>query len=683
MDQEKVAAGSLRPTNRVQTSISSTAEGHTQMESTRQLQPDASRQGFETASGDPLQFFRMVRVDPGSGRGHGKAITEQEASASSFSQNTMAALAGKALAGSQRVKYGDDDSDSELEFPPLKYKAFPPPDFSNPNEILIDLEEGTSDGLYYDGPAATSSINPANKNILPKIPEAATKLQFPKEYAYYSDDYTGSAASSPVSSSYGSGSAIDNLRAHKKDTLPGDDTAEQIKIEDLIPVAPPIDPKVQEILSGLDTFDVYNFMWQLITDLSLTDPEKRSLVTISPALSDPKIVEIVFELLEAVTLEDVLDGWSYVWELVVAPRLTEDEAAEFHNIKNAYFSGQEGTGGTEGKGKGVIPDHEFSDDNLLYYDDPEFEWPLKIIPAFEKVRAETKERKKAEKAAEKAGKQADNALKLKEIHEMLDSSLPAGPFPYVPQPNDVWFTLDPSDDENERPQPIFINDENFPDPHGKLRAASRARRRRGSIPLEPCTTLLTKGPNANPEPHWEKPSQGAGEDKFKEEVQALLKNKEREKKRQKIKKVEIDDVMEIDSGYEAETDFDAGVTKPIHQGRSLASTTPTIDTWTVTNKNTIEPAENPVIRTGTVYDTLDMSKFYGDPWAPVDSPEYLATLETPAERLAKRAFGYDGTKCQRLPRASAPSPYEPITLGEALRRMAREADHKANCSGDH
>ncbi|KAF3203879.1 hypothetical protein TWF191_003635 [Orbilia oligospora] len=500
-------------------------------------------------------------------------------------------------AGSQSEKYGDDDSDSDLDIftdalsfqddpestfadysvlesvlPQLKTQKPTAPNSSVQisNEIPINLE-ALEIHSQYTQPEASTSANPRRK----EDGESLGKDQLPQEYHFHSNPGDGSSSSSPQSSSYGSGSAIDNLiNKHKKALATDGDSKSQLKIEDLVPIAPPVDPKIKEILSSLDSFDIYNFMWQFITDLSFTDPERRPHIVTSPALSNGSIVTILSEILESTTLEDVLDGWVYIWEFVIAPRLTEDEASEFVDIKSNYFAIPTRT--AEGKGEGVQHNNERDEDGLMYFDDPDFQWPLKPTAEYKKLKDEEKKCKKDEKAVEKVQKKEDNIMKYKEFHAFLDASL-SERISRTPWGTTEKEVGDPSEQKTNNSVPI-------PDPSSEITIAFHPQHQRPDEQLDLVTAVL-----------------------------------------------------------DSETD---------------------------TARTSTEPTSNAV---GLFTNPSEMPK-------PLEKQE---SEEVAISRVAKRAFGIDGTRCLGPSGSKALNSYDLITLSEAVRRIAREADHKANCPDEH
>ncbi|KAF3287506.1 hypothetical protein TWF970_007226 [Orbilia oligospora] len=516
-------------------------------------------------------------------------------------------------AGPLREKYGDDDSDSDLDiftdalsfqddpestfadysvlesvFPQLKTQK---PNFSStavqiPNKIPINLE-ALEVHPQYTQPEASTSPNPRRK----EDEEGLAKDQLPQEYDFHSNPGDGSSNSSPQSSSYGSGSAIDNLiNKHKKTLATDGDSKKELKIEDLVPIAPPIDPKVKEILSSLDSFDIYNFMWQFITNLSFTDPERRPHIVTSPALSDGSIVTILSEILESTTLEDVLDGWAYIWEFVIAPRLTEDEASEFVDVKSNYFAIP--TRPAERKGKNVQRTNERDEDGLMYFDDPDFQWPLKPTAEYTKLKKEETKRKKAEKAAEKIQKKEDNIMKFKEFHAFLDASLPEQISPRTPWGTTEKKVGDPSEQKTD-------DSVSIPGPSGEITIASHPQQHRPDKHLDPATAVSDS----------------------ETDPQNCAKHEVHDKKRQKLKESD-GNRMDIDSEYEN------------------------------TARTSTEPTSNAV----------DLSP------GPFGIPEPLEKQESDEvaiSRVAKRAFGLDGTRCLGLSSSKALDPYDLITLSEA------------------
>ncbi|KAF3266331.1 hypothetical protein TWF217_009391 [Orbilia oligospora] len=548
-------------------------------------------------------------------------------------------------AGPPRDKYGDDDSDSDLDIftdalsfqddpespfadysvlesvlPQLKTQKpnFPHPSVQIPNKIPINLEALEVHPQYTQSEASTSP-NPRRK----EDEESLAKDQLPQEYDFHSNPGDGSSNSSPQSSSYGSGSAIDNLiNKHKKTLATDGDSKNQLKIEDLVPIAPPIDPKIKEILSSLDSFDIYNFMWQFITDLSFTDPERRPHIVTSPTLSDGSIVTILSEILESTTLEDVLDGWVYIWEFVIAPRLTEDEASEFVDIKSNYFAIPTRT--AEGKGKDIQRTNERDEDGLMYFDDPDFQWPLKPTAEYTKLRKEETKRKKAEKAAEKIQKKEDNIMKFKEFHAFLDASLPEQ-ISRTP-----WGTTEKEvGDPGEQKADYFVP---IPGPSGEITIASHPQHQRPDKHLDPVTAVSDS----------------------ETDPQNCAKHEVHDKKRQKLKESD-GNRMDIDSEYKNTNFSSEALFQPVHQDTAGTSTEHT--------SNTVDLFPNP----------------FGIP-EPLEKQE---SDEVAISRVARRAFGLGGTRCLGLSGSKALDPYDLITLSEAVRRIAREADHKANCPDEH
>ncbi|KAF3218623.1 hypothetical protein TWF106_007595 [Orbilia oligospora] len=546
-------------------------------------------------------------------------------------------------AGSQREKYGDDDSDSDLDIftdalsfqddpestfadysvlesvlPQLKTQKPTAPNSSVQisNEIPIDLE-ALEIHSQYTQPEVSTSANPRRK----EDGESLGKDQLPQEYHFHSNPGDGSSSSSPQSSSYGSGSAIDNLiNKHKKALATDGDSKSQLKIEDLVPIAPPVDPKIKEILSSLDSFDIYNFMWQFITDLSFTDPERRPHIVTSPALSDGSIVTILSEILESTTLEDVLDGWVYIWEFVIAPRLTEDEASEFVDIKSNYFAIPTRT--AEGKGEGVQHNNERDEDGLMYFDDPDFQWPLKPTAEYKKLKDEEKKCKKDEKAVEKVQKKEDNIMKYKEFHAFLDASL-SERISRTPWGTTEKEVGDPSEQKTNNSVPI-------PDPSSEITIASHPQHQRPDEQLDLVTAVLDS----------------------ETDFHNCAENQVHDKKRQKSKPSDCNS-MDIGSKYENNNFHGEVLFQPVHQARTST-----------------EPTSKAV---GLFTNPSEMPK-------PLEKQE---SEEVAISRVAKRAFGIDGTRCLGPSGSKALNSYDLITLSEAVRRIAREADHKANCPDEH
>ncbi|KAK6513607.1 hypothetical protein TWF506_008044 [Arthrobotrys conoides] len=554
------------------------------------------------------------------------------------------------LAGFARERYGDDDSDSDLDMftdalsfqddpestfleyalaestlpestllePKSSKPSLPKPTIQTPDEVAIDLE-GLQLDTQHTQPAATTSANPVHTE---------DEESLPQEYVFHPEPGEGSSSSSPQSSSYGSGSAIDNLiKKHKKALTMDNDSTNQLKIEDLIPVAPPVGPKVIEIMSVLDSFDIYNFMWQFITDLSLTDPERRSEFVTSPALSDTTIITILSEILESITLEDVLDGWIYIWEFVVAPRLTEEEAEEFVNIKNNYFAMS--AKATEERRKNVQHTTDEDEEGLMYFDDPDFQWPLKPTAAYLKLKNEGKKRAKAEKTAEKLQKKEDNIARFKEIHAMLDASLPQ---PLSSRPK--WGDFNDTSKEVCKLDGEKVDDSApIPGPSGEITTASHPHRRQTTEQQEPTTAV------SNPE---QDPQTGAEADIH-------------DQKRQKLKELDSNR-MDIDTEHKTEL-----------TGKVLSKS----------------PDQEKVKDSSPPIPANDTDDIFSTPFENDDIPPERGYNEEAMSRVAKRAFGFDGTKCLGLSQEKNSNPYDLITLSEAVRRIAREVDHKEHCFGGY
>ncbi|KAK6339942.1 hypothetical protein TWF718_009331 [Orbilia javanica] len=467
-----------------------------------------------------------------------------------------------------KERCGDDDSDSDLDFSDQFTDALDFPDVPETTGSVPVPPENS----FLESPSPTlNSSDPKEASInLQHILEGSQSSkrqptppweyenendifdnQLPQQYHFNPEAGSGSSASSLQSSSYGSGSAIDNLtKKHKKTLSLGGELADQPRIEDLIPLAPAVDPKVKEILGQLNAFDVYNFMWQFVTDLSLTDPERRSQVVTVPALSDPSIVAIVSEILDAVTLEDTLDEWVCIWELVIAPRLTEEEAAKFVSIRDSYFPSVKEK--KERKKENAQSDYEDGEEGLMYYDDPGFQWPLKPVAKYSTREDDETKSKKSKNLEGPTKKERKLAMEFEKIQTILDASLP----------KEVLSQLQ----RHKVPDDEVIDDSaDIPGPSGGVTVASHLRRRDGRA---------KKG------------------------------------------------------------------------GRFAGST----------KQEPIRTAES------RPEETFD---------------------DTAIAKLAEGLFDPDEIKCPCLPQSSAPDPNKPITLAEMVKRIAREADHRTNCSGEH
>ncbi|KAK6499133.1 hypothetical protein TWF481_011704 [Arthrobotrys musiformis] len=539
-----------------------------------------------------------------------------------------------------REKYGDDDSDSDMDIftDAVSFQSTrstsPKPTFSNP---IISKSSEISPNIEH-----SPQIPNTRENQEQEYSQIAVEDGFPQEYHFHhAATEDGSSDSTPQSSSYGSGSAIDNLIKHKKTLSLGHDSTDQIKIEDLIPVAPPVDPKIQETLTELDSFDVYNFMWQFVTDISLTDPVRRSRIITCPNLSDPSIISTISEILDIIPFEDVLDAWAYIWELVVAPHMTEEEATEFVKIKDNYFAEQIEVAQEQSDGIEIV-DGDAANGKPVYYDDPDLQWPLKPTAEHLRIRRDCIERKKAEKLAEKTQTKENSLMKFKEIHAMMDASLP--PLPAGKDRRSEWGIFD--EPENDAPLAVEPSPGCSADPPGLLDEivnAPHPSSGQSDDISEPCTAVPTE------EQNLEQHAQITPDGDIAAGPQTTVENRHRQKKRQKFENANDSNLTDVNARYDAKNKACEAIVE-LHQKAEP-----------IGGRQALSRASSESI----------------------ECPPTKAANETDISIIAQCAFGLDGTKCLRLPRNCAPDPNVPISLGEALRRFAREADHRANCDGEH
>ncbi|KAJ6263834.1 hypothetical protein Dda_2406 [Drechslerella dactyloides] len=188
---------------------------------------------------------------------------------------------------------------------------------------------------------------------------------------------------------------------------------------------------VKKILEELNPFDIYNFVYKLLYTLSATNPEKRDELTMTPQFADKTILEAIASTLDEVGMECMIEYWDFIWSNIISPRITEEEAMEIAHIKRDYYKQQSKVleqmrqkNKTDSQSTDISPSSD--NDDVLYYDDPRTEWPLKVMPPFTEAKPRKKKRgkKKSKKSSESAneieipaGPDGKHAGKPSTVHE--------------------------------------------------------------------------------------------------------------------------------------------------------------------------------------------------------------------------------------------------------------------------
>ncbi|KAF3911918.1 hypothetical protein ABW21_db0209418 [Orbilia brochopaga] len=181
---------------------------------------------------------------------------------------------------------------------------------------------------------------------------------------------------------------------------------------------PTLDEEKMKILQELNPFDHYHFLYKYLSTISAVEPEKRKDIVIFPNFSDKTIIEDVASNLEEAGMDSMLGCWNSVWDNIIVPRMTSKEALKMVQLKRDYQFQQAKTAELarhiekQSKQTGNNPS-ELSEDDLVYYDDENIEWPLKVTPAFENVRGARKKGKaKSESIPEPTNSNVGDAEKL-------------------------------------------------------------------------------------------------------------------------------------------------------------------------------------------------------------------------------------------------------------------------------
>ncbi|KAF3914658.1 hypothetical protein AA313_de0204197 [Arthrobotrys entomopaga] len=177
-----------------------------------------------------------------------------------------------------------------------------------------------------------------------------------------------------------------------------------------LPPAPPIPDDTVEVLNLLDVFYIHCFVFNLISNLAELLPQDRLNVQEGVPISDVEVFKILADLIDECLLDDLLDNCDLLWDNVISPRMSLQDIETL--IQKAIQHQRETTAPVENVADDDIGDIEtgeefeerdlddsYSDDGLMYYDDENFEWPLKTTPAWKQG---IKDRKAREKAAKNA-----------------------------------------------------------------------------------------------------------------------------------------------------------------------------------------------------------------------------------------------------------------------------------------